>query len=138
SGLHDLYIEVVNNFPKEKIVQALVDITDEEMLAHIFATYKPEVVFHAAAYKHVPVLEQYPNQALRVNIGGTLNLVNLATEHDVQRFVLISTDKAVNPSNVMGASKRVCELILGAASFRKSNRTLFTSVRFGNVLGSRG
>ena len=138
SGLHDLYTEVSGKLPVDKLKRALVDITDKAGLSDLFEMVQPEIVFHAAAYKHVPVLEQYPDQALRVNVGGTFNLVDLAVEHEVERFVLISTDKAVNPSSVMGASKRMCELLLGAAARRPNSSTLFTSVRFGNVLGSRG
>jgi FlaA1/EpsC-like NDP-sugar epimerase len=164
SGLHDLLTELGTKFPKERLIPVLADISVDESITPVFTRYKPEIIFHAAAYKHVPMLEYHPNEALRVNIGGTLRLAELAKAHHVERFVLISTDKAVNPSSVMGASKHVCEFILhalsqqgtsstyvnGANSLNGSSNgassnghaststTLFTSVRFGNVLGSRG
>jgi FlaA1/EpsC-like NDP-sugar epimerase len=138
SGLYDLCTEIQSKTTSNTFVPALVDITDRTALERIFSTYRPQIVFHAAAYKHVPVLEQYPEQAVRVNIGGTRNLAELAYENAVERFVLISTDKAVNPSSVMGASKRVCEILLDSFTRREDHNTLFASVRFGNVLGSRG
>lgn len=138
SGLHDLVVEIQSQHPTIKLVPALVDITVKEAVRYIFEQHHPQMVFHAAAYKHVPMLEYYPGEALRVNIGGTRNLAEFAREYQVERFVLISTDKAVNPSSIMGATKRVCELMLHAISQHPSCNTLFASVRFGNVLGSRG
>jgi len=138
SGLHDLFIELQSKHPELNIFAALVDITIRPVLRTIFETHQPQIVFHAAAYKHVPMLENYPHEAIRVNVVGTRNLAELAQEYNVERFVLISTDKAVNPSSVMGASKRLCELILLALSQNKSKNTRFAAVRFGNVLGSRG
>lgn len=139
SGLHDLVTELrATSAEPDKLIPVLVDITDRPMLDLIFERYKPDVVFHSAAYKHVPMLEHYPQQAIRVNIGGTLNVAQLAQQHHVERFVLISTDKAVNPTSVMGASKRVCELIVHELGHHTSCETLFAVVRFGNVLGSRG
>ncbi len=138
SGLHDLVTELRSKFPAVELVPALVDITVRSSIHSIFESNRPQIVFHAAAYKHVPMLEYYPREALRVNIGGTRNVAELARDFGVERFVLISTDKAVNPSSIMGASKRVCELMLHALSKDKSCQTLFASVRFGNVLGSRG
>lgn len=138
SGLYDLEMELKAAAPQVKLIPALADITREDQLRDIFNQYQPEIVFHAAAYKHVPMLELYPDEAVRVNIGGTRNLVELASEFKVARFVLISSDKAINPSSVMGASKRAAENLLHAVSQRGDNTTLFTSVRFGNVLGSRG
>ncbi len=137
SGLFDLEMELRAAFPEIELIPALVDITHVEALQTVFDEHHPQVVFHAAAYKHVPMLEHYPREAVRVNIGGTRNLSHLAHSCGAERFVLISTDKAVNPSSVMGASKRACELLLHALSAQGSE-TLFTSVRFGNVLGSRG
>ncbi len=138
SGLHDLTIELTAKFPHTSFVQVLGDITVSEAIQPIFAQYQPRIVFHAAAYKHVPILQAFPNEAVRVNIGGTHLVAGLAQAYGVERFVLISTDKAVNPLSVMGASKRVCELLMKAFSQQPDNHTLFTSVRFGNVLGSRG
>ena len=138
SGLHDLVTELRSKFPAVELVPALVDITIRSAIHSVFEKNRPQIVFHAAAYKHVPMLEYYPREALRVNIGGTRNVAELARDYGVERFVLISTDKAVNPSSIMGASKRVCELMLHALSQDESCSTLFASVRFGNVLGSRG
>lgn len=141
SGLHDLVVDLKFSFTdtvgsiESVIVPALADITYYAGLEYLFKTYQPQVVFHAAAYKHVTVLEIYPNEAVRVNVGGTLNVAKLSAAYKVERFVLISTDKAVNPTSVMGASKRLCELLIYALD---PNQTLFTAVRFGNVLGSRG
>ena len=105
-------------------------------MRQIFATYRPDVVFHAAAHKHVPLMENSPQEAIRNNVFGTLNLVRAADEFHVQKFLLISTDKAVNPTSVMGASKRLCEMIL--QSMKGHSGTDFVAVRFGNVLGSNG
>lgn len=137
SGLHDLFTELRAKHPQADIVMALADITDSKALRRVFGSHRPQVVFHAAAYKHVPMLELYPEESIRVNVGGTLRVAYLAREHEVERFVLISTDKAVNPTSVMGASKRVCELIMHALSHTYCPMR-FTAVRFGNVLGSRG
>ncbi|MBN1564143.1 MAG: polysaccharide biosynthesis protein [Anaerolineae bacterium] len=137
SGLHDLVTELRAEQPQVAVTPYLIDITNRKMLNNLFADYRPQVVFHSAAYKHVPMLEDFPNEAVRVNIGGTQQVAGLARDFGAERFVLISTDKAVNPSCVMGASKRVCELLMHALS-QQTDKTLFTSVRFGNVLGSRG
>jgi FlaA1/EpsC-like NDP-sugar epimerase len=138
SGLHDLVIELSHERTSGQLQPFLADITDRQSLNRLFAHYHPQVVFHSAAYKHVPMLEYHPNEAVRVNIGGTQQVAGLARDYGVERFVLISTDKAVNPSSIMGASKRVCELLMHSLAHQDGHRTLFTSVRFGNVLGSRG
>ncbi|MBL8134721.1 MAG: polysaccharide biosynthesis protein [Anaerolineae bacterium] len=138
SGLYDLAVELGTKHPDVHFVEALVDITVRQTLAEVFRTHQPQIVFHAAAYKHVPMLEHYPSEAVRVNLRGTRNLVQLAQEFHVERFVLISTDKAVKPSSVMGASKRLCELMLHALSLQPETATRYAAVRFGNVLGSRG
>lgn len=138
SGLHDLVTELCSGECNESsILPVLVDITDENRMRALFEEHTPQLIFHSAAYKHVPMLEIYPSESVRVNLGGTRQVAALAHEYGAERFVLISTDKAVNPSSVMGASKRICELMMHAFAQRGS-KTLFTSVRFGNVLGSRG
>ena len=114
----------------------IASIRDRERMRQIFGTYRPDVVFHAAAHKHVPLMENSPQEAIRNNVFGTLNLVRAADEFRVQKFLLISTDKAVNPTSVMGASKRLCEMIL--QSMKGHSGTDFVAVRFGNVLGSNG
>lgn len=138
SGLHDLVTEVSARFPEVEVVPVLADITVRRSLEVAFRRYPIQIIFHAAAYKHVPLLQFYPDEVVRVNIGGTRNLAELARDYGVARFVLISTDKAVDPANVMGASKRICEMIVQALARENSHSTRFTAVRFGNVLGSRG
>ncbi|MFN8634511.1 MAG: polysaccharide biosynthesis protein [Chloroflexota bacterium] len=137
SGIHDLSVEL-QGFRSDDttLVPVVGDVTHEPRLRALFAGERPAVVFHAAAYKHVPLMEEYPEEAVRVNVGGTRQVMQLAGEYGAERFVLVSSDKAVEPSSVMGATKRVCELL--AASRRTSSRTLYTAVRFGNVLASRG
>jgi len=119
-----------------QVIPYVGDIRRVNMLEKLFSTYKPQIIFHAAAYKHVPMMELFPHEALETNFLGTYNLTSLALKYKVQRFVNISTDKAVNPSSVMGASKRLAEMVCTA--FNQLNGTKFVSVRFGNVLGSRG
>jgi FlaA1/EpsC-like NDP-sugar epimerase len=111
-------------------------IRDADRLNHLFKKFRPEVVFHAAAHKHVPLMEDSPHEAIKNNIFGTLNLVRTADKYNVEKFVQISTDKAVNPTNVMGATKRICEIII--RTFDTKSETEFVAVRFGNVLGSNG
>jgi len=120
-----------------EVVSIIADIRDRARMDQIFARFRPTVVFHAAAHKHVPLMESYPEEAIKNNIGGTWNLLRLASRYRVKRFVLISTDKAVNPASVMGATKRVAELLLQAEA-ATDGETRFMAVRFGNVLGSRG
>ncbi len=125
--------------PESLVVPLVVDITNRAAIQAVFATYRPQVIFHAAAYKHVPLMEQHPIEAARVNILGTQHVARAAVANGAERFVLISTDKAVRPSSVMGASKRVCELLLMRLGRGISQgQTRLTAVRFGNVLGSRG
>jgi FlaA1/EpsC-like NDP-sugar epimerase len=118
------------------LVVLIASIRNETRLQSIFEEYRPELVYHAAAHKHVPLMETSPNEAIKNNVFGTLNLVRTADRYKVMRFVQISTDKAVNPTNVMGASKRICEMIIQA--YNKHSSTEFVAVRFGNVLGSNG
>ena len=114
------------------------DVTNEVRMEQIFRKYRPDIIFHAAAYKHVPLMEANPLEAFRVNVGGTKNISELAIKYKAEKFVMISTDKAVNPTNVMGASKKVCELLLQAQARRLETDTQFVTTRFGNVLGSNG
>ncbi len=138
SALHDLLTELAPLPGGAFLVPVLADITDRQALDAVFARHRPQVVFHAAAYKHVPMLELFPYEAVRVNIVGTRLVAELARNYGTERFVLISTDKAVDPTSVMGASKRICELLMHALAGQGNAHTRFTSVRFGNVLGSRG
>lgn len=138
TGLFDL-AESVHAHPNAACLQVSIgDITDMEGLTRLFAREKPGIVFHAAAYKHVPLLEQFPYQAVRTNVLGTYRLCGLAQEYGVKRFVFISTDKAAEPVNVMGASKRIGEMIVQAHARADRGTTCFCAVRFGNVIGSRG
>jgi FlaA1/EpsC-like NDP-sugar epimerase len=114
------------------------DVTREEYMEKIFRKYKPDIVFHAAAYKHVPMMELHPHEAFRVNVGGTKIISDLAIKYNAEKFVMISSDKAVNPTNVMGATKKICELLVHSQSKRKGIKTEFITTRFGNVLGSNG
>jgi len=134
NNLYEITCEIREEF--ESVVEVIADIRSREVLDKVFSRYQPEVVFHAAAYKHVPLMEHYPSEAILNNVMGTRNVAELSKEWGVQVFVFVSTDKAVNPSNTMGASKRVAEMIIQnlAAS---SETTRFCCVRFGNVLGSR-
>jgi len=121
-----------------EIVPLVADVLDEERMRKIFAEFSPTILFHAAAHKHVPMMENQPAEALRNNAIGTMRLAELAVAHQVDRFVFISTDKAINPTNVMGASKRMAELCLQAYQRHNGTKTKFMAVRFGNVLGSSG
>ncbi|MBN1186867.1 MAG: polysaccharide biosynthesis protein [Bacteroidales bacterium] len=116
----------------------LADVANQEKMESLFKEFHPEVVFHAAAYKHVPLMEENPHEAVRVNVGGTKLITKLSVDYSVKKFVMISTDKAVNPTNVMGASKRLCEMIVQLKSQKLGNKTQFIITRFGNVLGSNG
>lgn len=128
--------ELKKNYPKLDLVTLIGSVRDADRLDSLFSTYKPDVVYHAAAHKHVPLMEGNPNEAVKNNVFGTLNTVRAADKHGTYRFVLISTDKAVNPTSVMGATKRICEMIL--QSYSRRSKTKFVVVRFGNVLGSNG
>lgn len=127
-----------NSFNHLKNVEILVcDITDTEKMEEVFSTYKPQLVYHAAAYKHVPIMEENPQAAIKVNVHGTRLLADLSVKHNVEKFVMISTDKAVNPTGVMGASKRIAEIYVQSLNFHQKY-TKFITTRFGNVLGSKG
>ena len=135
---YELQMELQQKYGRDIPVTVLIgSIRDKKRLDEVFDTYHPTVVFHAAAHKHVPLMEDSPEQAVRNNVFGTYNVAKCAKEHGAKRFVMISTDKAVNPTNVMGASKRMAEIIIEAMQ-KQSSTTQFTAVRFGNVLGSNG
>ena len=136
NNLYDIELELKSNYPKAKIEAIVGSVRDKKRLEDVFSKYRPQLVFHAAAHKHVPLMENNPLEAIKNNIFGTYNVVNCADKYNVERFVLISTDKAVNPTNIMGASKRVCEMIVQAKN--KVSKTEYVAVRFGNVLGSNG
>lgn len=136
NGVFDLRGEILEKHPECNIAIEIGSIRDKERLEEVFSSHMPHVVFHAAAHKHVPLMEVNPREALKNNVYGTLNTVEAAIAHKVERFIFISTDKAVNPANVMGASKRMGEMIIQA--YNSTSDTLFAAVRFGNVLGSHG
>ncbi len=136
--LHELELLLQDEFPDTKIITELANITNMYRLALIFERYDFNIVYHAAAYKHVPIIERNPHEAIYVNILGTMNLVKLSLSENVERFVMVSTDKAVNPSNVMGASKRAAEIYVQSIQEEKNVTTKFITTRFGNVLGSNG
>ena len=130
--------ELKNKLPNCNFRIIIGDVTRSEDMEEIFKKYRPEIVFHAAAYKHVPVMELHPHQAFRVNVGGTKIISDLAIKYNAEKFVMISSDKAVNPTNVMGATKKICELLVHGLSCTKGIKTQFITTRFGNVLGSNG
>ncbi len=136
NALFEIHRELTASFPHVPIDPRVGDICDRQRMEHVFSTARPAVVFHAAAHKHVPMMEWNPGEAAKNNAGGTRTIADLADRHGVERFVLVSTDKAVNPSSVMGATKRVAEIYVQSLSQRSSTR--FVTVRFGNVLGSAG
>jgi FlaA1/EpsC-like NDP-sugar epimerase len=139
SGLFDLEYELSSVIPSNtELVVKIADVTDKNRLSAIFKVHKPAIVFHAAAYKHVPLMEKNPYEAVKVNILGTQVLADLAAEHGAQKFVMVSTDKAVNPTNVMGATKRFAEMYTQSLNGKEGIRTKFIATRFGNVLGSSG
>lgn len=136
SPTYDLQIALKNEFPDLNYEVIIGDISNKDRLRNVFDTFRPDYVFHAAAYKHVPLMEENPSEAILTNVHGTKTLVDLAMEYDVYKFVMVSTDKAVNPTNVMGASKRIAEIY--AQSANDLGKTKFITTRFGNVLGSNG
>lgn len=143
SPLHNLQLDLQENFKNQIYETFIGDIKNEARMRHLFETLKPNLVYHAAAYKHVPMMESHPCEGVRTNVNGTYNLANLSVEFNIQKFVFVSTDKAVNPTNVMGASKRIAETYVQALNNKLSktnnaNHTKFITTRFGNVLGSNG
>ena len=139
SGLFDLEYELVGRIPSNtEIVVKVADVSDINRMSYIFRTHKPSIVFHAAAYKHVPLMEKNPYEAVKINILGTRILADLAAENAVDKFVMVSTDKAVNPTNIMGATKRFAEMYTQSMNQLEGMHTKFIATRFGNVLGSNG
>ena len=136
NNAYEIQQELLRNYPDLNLVVLIGSVRDENRLDVIFKKYRPEVVYHAAAHKHVPLMEDSPNEAIKNNVLGTYKMVLMADKWKVKKFVQISTDKAVNPTNIMGASKRICEMIIQA--FNKKSDTNYVAVRFGNVLGSNG
>ena len=137
NNAYSIQMELERHYPNADISTLIGSVRDYDRLQFIFEKYRPEVIYHAAAHKHVPLMEKSPNESIKNNCLGTLNLVKLADKYRVDNFVLISTDKAVRPTNIMGATKRICEMIIQTYA-KKSEHTRFAAVRFGNVLGSNG
>ena len=137
NNLYSIQQELIRKYGDSiKMIAVVASIREQKRIEKIFDKYRPEVVFHAAAHKHVPLMENSPGEAIKNNIFGTLNVAMLSSKYNVKRFLLISTDKAVNPTNVMGATKRAAEMII--QSLNEESKTEFVAVRFGNVLGSNG
>ncbi|MBE6754049.1 MAG: polysaccharide biosynthesis protein [Ruminococcaceae bacterium] len=136
NNAYDIQNELRHDYPELNLVTLIGSVRDTRRIDSVMAQYHPEIVYHAAAHKHVPLMEDSPNEAIKNNVFGTLKTAQAADRHGVKRFVLISTDKAVNPTNVMGATKRLCEMIVQA--YNNRSNTEFVAVRFGNVLGSNG
>lgn len=136
NSTYELEMELRRYYPQGNIEVLIASVRDHDRLETIFQKYRPDVIYHAAAHKHVPLMETSPNEAIKNNCLGTLNLAKLSDKYGVKRFVMISTDKAVRPTNVMGASKRICEMIV--QTYNRRSNTEFVAVRFGNVLGSNG
>ena len=136
NNAYEIQMELVRHYKDLDLVVEIESIRDAERMDIIFGKYKPDVVFHAAAHKHVPLMENSSTSAIKNNVFGTLNVLRACDKHGVSRFVLISTDKAVNPTSVMGTTKRICEMLV--QTFNEKSKTEFVAVRFGNVLGSNG
>ncbi len=142
SALHDLRMDLQRIFPHQRFVPIIGDVRNRKRVEEVIKEMPPDVIFHAAAYKHVPLMEDFPNEAIIANVEGTKNVADMAVKYAVKRFVMISTDKAVNPTNIMGASKRIAEVYVQSL-FKQlqkddDNCTKFITTRFGNVLGSNG
>ena len=136
NSAYDIQQELKMNCPYANVVTLIGSIRNNTRLEWIFSHYRPDIVYHAAAHKHVPLMEGSPNEAVKNNVAGTWNLARMADKYNTKRFVMISTDKAVNPTNIMGATKRICEMII--QYYNGVSNTEFVAVRFGNVLGSNG
>jgi FlaA1/EpsC-like NDP-sugar epimerase len=138
SALYNFHNELLATYGNINVEIIVGNVSDQNRMRKIFENHRPEIIFHASAYKHVPLMEDHPYEAVKTNIGGTKVMADLAVEFEVKKFVMISTDKAVNPTNVMGASKRICEIYVQSLSQMKGIKTQFVTTRFGNVLGSNG
>ena len=136
NNAYDIQNELLRKYPKLNLVTLIGSVRDSKRLDCVFAKYHPQIVYHAAAHKHVPLMEESPNEAIKNNVFGTYKTAQFADKYGVQKFILISTDKAVNPTNIMGATKRICEMIV--QYFNNHSDTEYVAVRFGNVLGSNG
>jgi FlaA1/EpsC-like NDP-sugar epimerase len=136
NNVYGLELEIKKKYPELKYTVLIASVRDRDRIFEIFKTYRPEVIFHAAAHKHVPLMEVSPMEAVKNNVFGTKNVVDASLAFEAERFTLISTDKAVNPTNIMGATKRICELVVQSSCGR--GKTKLSAVRFGNVLGSNG
>ncbi len=136
SPLYDMEMELLDMYPGGAFEVVIGDVRSRERMNNVFRTFKPQVVYHAAAYKHVPMMENNPSESVMTNVLGTKNVSDLSVEYSVEKFVMVSTDKAVNPTNVMGASKRIAEIYI--QSLNRKSTTRFITTRFGNVLGSNG
>ena len=136
NNAYDIQMELQRTYPDLNLVTLIGSVRNTARVNYVLKTYHPELVFHAAAHKHVPLMEDSPNEAIKNNVFGTYKMAKAAAAHGVKRFVLISTDKAVNPTNIMGASKRLCEMVV--QMMNRQSKTEFVAVRFGNVLGSNG
>ena len=136
NNAYDIQQELLKKYPELNLVVLIASVRNSSRVNYIFKTYKPQIVYHAAAHKHVPLMENSPNEAIKNNVLGTWKTVQAADLYGAEKFVLISTDKAVNPTNIMGASKRICEMIV--QTYNNRSNTEFVAVRFGNVLGSNG
>lgn len=138
SPLHTIQLEIEERFPQGKIEVVISDVRDKNRMDKLFRLCSPQIVYHAAAYKHVPLMESNPFEAIGVNVAGTKHVADLAVRYKADKFVMVSTDKAVNPTNVMGASKRLAEIYIQSLNQYAENNTRFITTRFGNVLGSNG
>ncbi len=136
NNAYDLQQELKGKFPELNLAVLIGSVRNTHRIESVFAQYRPDIVYHAAAHKHVPLMEDSPNEAIKNNVFGTYKTAKAADKYGTKRFVLISTDKAVNPTNIMGASKRICEMVIQMMNAK--SKTDFVAVRFGNVLGSNG
>ena len=136
NNAYDIQLELKHKYPNLNLETIIASVRNSKKMDKLFEKYQPDIVYHVAAHKHVPLMEDSPNEAVKNNVFGTLNIVKAADKYKTKKFILISTDKAVNPTNIMGATKRICEMIV--QSYNKQSQTEYVAVRFGNVLGSNG